>query len=228
MTEPSLHIANLLASVPLGVLGDHVHASSAALGARLAQTPRASALLEGLAAAARATGHVAKKHPTASGASSLITLLFFVVIGYLLWRVFVRPQSQRAKQQRDLLATLRPGDEVLTSGGIFGTVLDLDADRVTIEASPGTRLVVARSAIARKVSEQVELPDAAELSEGAEPSEGAEAPDDAPEPPDGHGGPDGRGAAPAGEEADEAAGDAAGRGSKDEEGPGAARGTATG
>jgi preprotein translocase subunit YajC len=65
--------------------------------------------------------------------------------------LFVRPRSRQARQQRQVLQTLSPGDEVLTGAGIYGTVLDVYPDRVTIETAPGTRLTVARSTIARRI-----------------------------------------------------------------------------
>ncbi len=54
---------------------------------------------------------------------------------------------------------LSAGDEVLTGAGIFGTVLDVEADRVTIETAPGTRITVLRSTIARRLTDSaVETP----------------------------------------------------------------------
>jgi hypothetical protein len=48
---------------------------------------------------------------------------------------------------------LSAGDEVLTGAGIFGTVLDVEPDRVTLETAPGTRITVVRSTIARKITD---------------------------------------------------------------------------
>ena len=48
---------------------------------------------------------------------------------------------------------LSAGDEVLTGAGIFGTVLDVEADRVTLETAPGTRITVLRSTIARRITD---------------------------------------------------------------------------
>ena len=48
---------------------------------------------------------------------------------------------------------LSAGDEVLTGSGIFGRVLDVEPDRVTIETAPGTRITVVRSTIARRLTE---------------------------------------------------------------------------
>ncbi len=71
-------------------------------------------------------------------------------VGYLF---FIRPRSQAARRQRDTLMELSAGDEVLTGAGIFGTVLDVEADRVTLETAPGTRITVLRSTIARRITD---------------------------------------------------------------------------
>ena len=69
-------------------------------------------------------------------------------VGYMF---FIRPRSQAARRQRDTLMELSAGDEVLTGAGIFGTVLDVESDRVTLETAPGTRITVLRSTIARRI-----------------------------------------------------------------------------
>jgi len=71
-------------------------------------------------------------------------------VGYMF---FIRPRAQAARRQRDTLMELSPGDEVLTGAGIFGTVLDVESDRVTLETAPGTRITVLRSTIARRITE---------------------------------------------------------------------------
>jgi preprotein translocase subunit YajC len=52
---------------------------------------------------------------------------------------------------RALVATLRTGDEVITSGGIYGTIQSLDDEAVELEVAPGVVLRVARGAIAQRV-----------------------------------------------------------------------------
>ncbi|MHB8682099.1 MAG: preprotein translocase subunit YajC [Acidimicrobiales bacterium] len=94
--------------------------------------------------------------PTTSTASSVGSLLFIVVLGLAAYVFFIRPRSQAARRQRDTLMELSAGDEVLTGAGIFGKVLDVESDRVTIETAPGTRITVLRSTIARKMTEPFE------------------------------------------------------------------------
>lgn len=97
----------------------------------------------------------------ASAGSSIGSLLFIVVLFALAYVFFLRPRSQAARRQRETLMELSAGDEVLTGSGIFGTVLDVEPDRVTLETAPGTRITVVRSTIARRTVE----PDANSVAE---------------------------------------------------------------
>jgi preprotein translocase subunit YajC len=83
------------------------------------------------------------------GASGGSGFLLVIVIGFLvLYLIVVRPQKRRQNQQQQLLSELRVGDEVLTAGGIYGTISQLEDDLVTVEIAPSTEVRVARRAIA--------------------------------------------------------------------------------
>jgi preprotein translocase subunit YajC len=99
-----------------------------------------------------------------------------VIIGFLLiWLIFVRPQRKRQTHQQQMLSDLRVGDEVLTAGGIFGTISQLDDDSVTVEIAPRTEVRVARRAIAGVTRDE---PDPGEDEEHNEPEESDEPQDD--------------------------------------------------
>jgi preprotein translocase subunit YajC len=111
------------------------------------------------------------------GASGGTGFVFIIVIGFLLlYLIVVRPQKRRQSQQQQMLGDLRVGDEVLTAGGIYGTVLEIDEDQVTVEIAPETEVRVARRAIAgvTREPEDEEAEEAAEPDESAEPQESAE------------------------------------------------------
>src|SRR4029453_9825568 len=61
--------------------------------------------------------------------------------------LLIRPQRQQQRKHAELLRTLKPGDEVVTAGGIYGEVVQLDAERVMIEIDEDVRIAVARRAI---------------------------------------------------------------------------------
>jgi preprotein translocase subunit YajC len=81
-------------------------------------------------------------------------LLPLVLIGGVFYFIMVRPQQRRVKEQRALLRALEVDDEVMTSGGIFGTIVDIDDDEdvVTVEIAPGTNVRILRAGISRRVS----------------------------------------------------------------------------
>ncbi|HLY86655.1 MAG TPA: preprotein translocase subunit YajC [Gaiellaceae bacterium] len=82
-------------------------------------------------------------------ASSGSGFFFIIIIAFLLlWLIVVRPQKKRQSQQRALLNELKVGDEILTAGGLYGTVSRIDDDRVTVEIAPKVEVRVARRAIA--------------------------------------------------------------------------------
>ena len=84
--------------------------------------------------------------------------LIIVVAFLLLWLIVVRPQRKRQNQQRQMLGDLRVGDEVLTAGGIYGTITRLDEEQVTVEIAPRTEVRVARRAIGGVTREEPEEP----------------------------------------------------------------------
>jgi preprotein translocase subunit YajC len=86
----------------------------------------------------------------------LTGLLFpLLLMGGVFYFLLIRPQRTRQRQQQALLAALQVGDEVMTAGGIFGTITEIDEDNdtVTVEISPGTRIRMLRRAIAQRMVE---------------------------------------------------------------------------
>ena len=104
----------------------------------------------------------------ASGGSGFF--LIIIVAFLLLWLIFVRPQRKRQTQQQQMLGDLRVGDEVLTAGGIYGTISRLDEDQVTVEIAPKTEVRVARRAIAG-VTREPEPGENGENGEAEEPQD---------------------------------------------------------
>jgi preprotein translocase subunit YajC len=89
-----------------------------------------------------------------SGGSSFITLLVFALPLGLLF-VFMRNQQRRLRNQQALQQSADVGDEVLTTSGMFGTIVDEDEEQgtVTVEIAPGTHVKMLRAGIARRLTE---------------------------------------------------------------------------
>lgn len=77
-------------------------------------------------------------------------LFMFAAIGFLIV-MMVMNSRKRKKQQSELNTALKAGAWVMLSNGIVGEIVELTDDRVTIESTPGTKLLVVKAAVARIV-----------------------------------------------------------------------------
>jgi len=77
----------------------------------------------------------------------------------VMWFLLIRPQRQRQAAHRALIAELAPDDEVVTAGGMFGTVRSIADDHVRLEIAPGTEVRVAKEAVTgmRRVNQEPPL-----------------------------------------------------------------------
>jgi preprotein translocase subunit YajC len=87
------------------------------------------------------------------GSFFLVLLAMFAIFYFLL----IRPQRQQQRRHVEMLDHLKVGDEVITAGGIYGEVVQLDTERVMLEIDEDVRVAVARRSIASIVPpEEVE------------------------------------------------------------------------
>lgn len=75
-------------------------------------------------------------------------LLFPVILIAIMYFLMIRPQMKRAKEHKAMLEKLSRGDEVITNGGIAGTVTDLGDNFVSVEIAPNVRIRVQKGAVA--------------------------------------------------------------------------------
>ena len=70
----------------------------------------------------------------------------------LCWLLLVRPQRQRVARQKQLIAAIQPGDDVVTAGGILGRVVAVAPDRISLEVAPGLTIDVLPPAVTRRAA----------------------------------------------------------------------------
>ncbi len=84
----------------------------------------------------------------AMGPGFLIQILPFVAIFAIMYFLIIRPQRQRMKQHREMVANLRRGDTIVTTGGLIGKVAKVvDDSELQVELSEGIKVRVVRSMI---------------------------------------------------------------------------------
>lgn len=87
--------------------------------------------------------------PREGGNATLVFLMQMAAIFFIFYFLLIRPQRKEQQRHRDMIDQLKKGDEVVTNGGIIGTVIHAQDDRLTIKTGENTRIVVERGRIAR-------------------------------------------------------------------------------
>ncbi len=85
---------------------------------------------------------------TGGAPSMMSTLLFPIVLIGIMYFLMIRPQMKRQKEHRAMLEKLARGDEVITNGGIVGSVIELGEAFITVEIANGVQVRVQKGAIA--------------------------------------------------------------------------------
>ena len=90
--------------------------------------------------------------PGFTGPSPVMTILPFILIFIIMYFLVIRPQQKKAKEHQELLSKLKKNDEVMTSGGIYGKVIALTDNVVTLEVATNMRIRVNRLQISEVVT----------------------------------------------------------------------------
>lgn len=80
----------------------------------------------------------------ATGGSQFAPLLMMVVFIVIFYFLLIRPQQKKAKEHQAMVSKLSAGDEVVTSGGILGKIVDIGDTFVTLEVADGVRIKIQR------------------------------------------------------------------------------------
>ena len=100
-----------------------------------------------------------------NGAGTLIFLGLMMAVFYFM---LIRPQKRRVEEHRRLIDSVGVGDEVVTIGGMYGTVRSMGDEEFELEVAPGTVIRFVKSAIARRITEDLESEDESETIEEEE------------------------------------------------------------
>jgi preprotein translocase subunit YajC len=85
--------------------------------------------------------------PAAGEPPAWVTFAPFVGMAVIFWFFILRPQMRQQKAQREKIASIKRGDQVLTGGGFLGKVVKVDDDYAEIELAPGMKVKALKSTI---------------------------------------------------------------------------------
>lgn len=87
---------------------------------------------------------------------AILPVLLLLVVMYML---LIRPQQRRVRQHQAVVSSLDVGDEVITAGGVFGTIRSIDDTSVVLEVADGVRVRFLRGAISQRVQDDTDVDD---------------------------------------------------------------------
>jgi preprotein translocase subunit YajC len=96
--------------------------------------------------------YAAAQSPSGSGGGSMmVQIAFFAAIFAIFYFLLIRPQQKQKREREGMLSAVKPGDRVVMSSGLHGTVVKLSDHGVTLKVADQVRLEFDRSAIGRIV-----------------------------------------------------------------------------
>ncbi len=86
------------------------------------------------------------------GGSPIASLLPFVLMFAVLYLLILRPQMKKQKNQQRMIDELEKGDEIVTSGGIHGSIANIKDDIIVLKIGDNVKIEVSRTAVSRNKS----------------------------------------------------------------------------
>ena len=91
--------------------------------------------------------------PREGASGGFVLFLNMAAVVLIFYFVLIRPQRREQRRQKEMIAAIGKGDEIVTTGGIIGTVIRAEEDRLIIKTGGGeTKVTIGRSHVARKVA----------------------------------------------------------------------------
>ena len=84
----------------------------------------------------------------------MILLIQLALIFLIFYWLLIRPQRKEQERHRAMIQALKKGDEIVTAGGIVGSIVHATEDRLTVKTAENTRIILERSKVQRRLSDE--------------------------------------------------------------------------
>ena len=93
--------------------------------------------------------------PASRGGGSFITALIpFILVFLIFYLLIIMPSRKKQKRHQQMVEQLRPGDKIVTSGGIYGTVMGVQKDRIELKIASNVKVDITKNAVAAILSQK--------------------------------------------------------------------------
>lgn len=83
------------------------------------------------------------------------SIIFVGLMFFIFYFMLIRPRKKEMQNRRQIIESVRVGDEVVTLGGLYGTVRRVEGETMELEIAPGTTVKFLKQAVARKLADEV-------------------------------------------------------------------------
>jgi len=91
--------------------------------------------------------------PAPRGGGSFITALIpFLLVFLIFYLLIIMPSRRKQKRHLEMVEKLRPGDKIVTSGGIYGTVMGTQKDKIEVKIAANVKIDITKNAVAAIIS----------------------------------------------------------------------------
>jgi preprotein translocase subunit YajC len=89
-------------------------------------------------------------------------LIPFVAVFVIFYVLIILPQRKKQKKHQEEISALKPGDKIITTAGIYGTVMGVQADRIEVKIAANVKVDITKSAVGVILSRDAAIPEKAE------------------------------------------------------------------
>ncbi|MFQ6108035.1 MAG: preprotein translocase subunit YajC [Candidatus Aminicenantales bacterium] len=86
--------------------------------------------------------------PATQGRGSFVSVLIpFILVFLIFYLLIIMPSRKRQKKHREMVEQLKPGDKIITSGGIYGTVMGVQKDKIELKIAANVKVDISKNAV---------------------------------------------------------------------------------
>lgn len=89
-----------------------------------------------------------------SGGNFVTALIPFILVFVIFYLLIIMPSRKKQKRHQEMVGQLKPGDKIVTSGGIYGTVMGTQKDRIEVKISANVKIDITKNAVAAIITPQ--------------------------------------------------------------------------
>ena len=95
-----------------------------------------------------------QSQPAPRGGGFISVLIPFILVFVIFYLLIIMPSRKKQKKHQEMVEELKPGDKIVTSGGIHGTVMGVQKDRIELKIAANVKIDITKNAVGAIISQK--------------------------------------------------------------------------